>query len=79
MLPENWPVLQIFCASQTQWRVGNCGVTGLDYTAVKLITDARGIWFADILPGLQVCENEYLIFQDDENNARHKKATSRST
>lgn len=30
--PENWPAFSLFCTVQTQWRVGACGPTGLDYT-----------------------------------------------
>ena len=37
--PENWPQFNLFCAVQTQWRVGMGGATGLDYTAVFATMD----------------------------------------
>lgn len=38
--PENWPSFALFCAVQTQWRVGGMGgATGLDYPAVFATLD----------------------------------------
>lgn len=41
---ENWPIFQIFAYDlPTQWRVGMCGPTGLDYSVLPFIFRARGI------------------------------------
>ena len=38
--PENWPVIRLFTAVQTQWRIaGMGGPTGLDYPAVFATMD----------------------------------------
>jgi len=38
--PENWPVIRLFTAVQTQWRMsGMGGPTGLDYPAVFATMD----------------------------------------
>ena len=38
--PENWPVIRLFTAVQTQWRTsGMGGATGLDYPAVFATMD----------------------------------------
>lgn len=41
---ENWPVFQIFAYDlTTQWRIGMCGATGLDYNVLPFLFRARGI------------------------------------
>jgi hypothetical protein len=35
ILPENWPVVEMFLRVQTQWRTTMSGVIGLDYAAVR--------------------------------------------
>jgi hypothetical protein len=35
ILPENWPVVEMFLRVQTQWRTTMGGVIGLDYAAVR--------------------------------------------
>ena len=35
VLPENWPVVEMFLRVQTQWRTTMSGVIGLDYAAVR--------------------------------------------
>lgn len=37
VLPDVWPALQVFLAMRTQWRVGSCGATGLDYAALPAV------------------------------------------
>lgn len=50
----------LFCACSTQWRVGACGATGLDYLAVKEVAISLGLDFHALLPLLQVCERSAL-------------------
>jgi hypothetical protein len=41
---ENWQIFQIFAFDlATQWRVGMCGATGLDYNVLPFIFRTRGI------------------------------------
>lgn len=35
LLPDNWPVLGLWGAVQTQWYVGMAGPTGLNYPGVR--------------------------------------------
>lgn len=63
--PENWPILELFLALNTQWRfAGMEGQrAGLEYSAIPVVMDAhqvpakrRSKWFA----WLQMMEREAL-------------------
>lgn len=61
MWPSNWPIVHIFIAMGTQWRVGNGGATGLDYNALPVVAKAHGIKLKRaVLDGIRVMENEAL-------------------
>ena len=40
--PENWPVLKLFDAMRTQWRVGMGGAYGMDYGVLPVVMDFIG-------------------------------------
>lgn len=68
VLEENWPVIDIFCAVQTQWRVGGMGgIVGLNYQSVELMfkiyetPDKR-----DVFECLQIMELEILRLQAEK-------------
>jgi hypothetical protein len=58
VLPENWPVVELFLAVQTQWRMAPMGgVLGLDYSAVDVAIRRGGhADDAETFAGLQVME-----------------------
>ena len=39
VLPENWPVFELFCHLATQWHVGHAGATGLVYASLYPLLD----------------------------------------
>jgi hypothetical protein len=41
--PENMPVIRLFDAMRTQWRVGYGGAYGLDYNPLQSVMDWLGI------------------------------------
>jgi hypothetical protein len=43
IMPENREVWQLWIYVNTQWRVSNGGIVGLDYTAVFAIAEVYGI------------------------------------
>ena len=59
--PENWPVLRLFDAMRTQWRVGFSGAYGMDYNTLPVVMDMLSIddrqW---VFEGLRVMEDEAL-------------------
>ena len=66
--PENMPVLRLFDAMRTQWRVGFSGPYGLDYGPMTGLMDILGIddreWAFE---GLRVMEQVALkILQKDK-------------
>ncbi len=66
---DNWPVIEVFLACQTQWRVaGMTGIkTGLDYTAVDSVIRMMGKsdTAADLFADIRVMEYEALsVFAD---------------
>ncbi|WP_421551747.1 DUF1799 domain-containing protein [Pseudomonas yamanorum] len=66
--PDNWPAFRLFNALSTQWRVGACGATGLDYTVIRDVADYIGIkkkQIAEIFPDLQVMEAEALLVMSE--------------
>ena len=73
ILSENEPVLQLFSASTTQFRQGFSGPTGLDYPAVKLVADSLDQDFLTLLPGIQVCEREYLNIVYSQQKKQQEK------
>lgn len=61
--PDIWPVVVLFTALTTQWRIGPAGPTGLDYSALPFVMRMHGIardkW-PDTLDALRVMEIEAL-------------------
>ena len=59
--PENWPVLRLFDAMRTQWRVSYGGAYGFDYAALPAVMDLLQppdrLWAFE---GLRVMEAEAL-------------------
>ena len=59
--PENWPVLRLFDAMRTQWRVGFSGAYGMDYNTLPVVMEMLSIddrqWAFE---GLRVMEDEAL-------------------
>lgn len=59
--PENMPVLRLFDAMRTQWRVGYSGAYGMDYSALPAVMDLLNIndrqWAFE---GFRVMEDEAL-------------------
>lgn len=43
LLPENALSFDVFCAMDTQWRVGVGGATGLDYGALPTVLRFLGV------------------------------------
>ncbi|NIE72994.1 hypothetical protein F3J45_00750 [Pantoea sp. Ap-967] len=61
--PDAWTAFRLFDALGTQWRVGQGGASGLDYTAIPATASMLGIKrrdLTDIFPDLRVMEVEAL-------------------
>ena len=62
--PCNWETVQCFIDLQNQWRVGMSGATGLDYVAVPVVMDLRGIIRPKarrrVFEGLRIMESAVL-------------------
>lgn len=61
--PDAWPAFRLFDAMGTQWRLGQGGPSGLDYTAIAPTASMLGIKrrdLTDIFPDLRVMEVEAL-------------------
>jgi len=62
VLPDNWPIVQMFLRLQTQWRTAMNGLVGLDYGVVEWlfrlyeVEDPRSL-----LEGLQVMEAAAIV------------------
>lgn len=41
--PENEATVDVWWQSQTQWRIGMSGITGLDYAGVRALLDELGL------------------------------------
>lgn len=55
--PENWPAVQLFLRSQTQWHTDFGQRTGLNLPGVRMVARAMRIaWDADLLDALQIME-----------------------
>lgn len=61
--PDVWPAFRLFDAMGTQWRMGPCGPSGLDYAAIPALASMLGIKRRDlteIFPDLRIMEVEAL-------------------
>lgn len=57
--PENWGAYGVFCAMETQWRIGMAGPTGLDYAALPValrMVDAPRAEWAQLMADVRVME-----------------------
>ena len=61
--PENMQAYELFCAMDTQWRIGMAGPTGLDYAALpmalRMIGAARADW-PQLMADIRVMESAAL-------------------
>lgn len=61
--PENVRAYELFCAMDTQWRIGMAGPTGLDYAALpmalRMIGAARADW-QQLMADVRVMESAAL-------------------
>jgi len=61
--PENLRAYELFCAMDTQWRIGMAGPTGLDYAALpmalRMIGAARADW-QQLMADIRVMESAAL-------------------
>ncbi len=56
---ENMPIISVFSAMQTQWRMGYGGPVGLDYSVLPLVMRAVGVSRAslsEVFDGVQTME-----------------------
>jgi hypothetical protein len=61
--PDAWTALRLFEALGTQWRTGQGGASGLDYTAIPITASMLGIKrrdLPDIFPDLRIMEVEAM-------------------
>ena len=61
--PDNSATVSVFCDMATQWRVGPAGLTGMDYKALPVVLNMRGIkrdGREDLFDGLRVMERAVL-------------------
>lgn len=61
--PDAWAAFRLFEALGTQWRLGNGGPSGLDYTAIPDTAKMIGLKRSDLsaaFQDLRVMENEAL-------------------
>lgn len=61
--PDAWPAFRVFEALGTQWRLGQGGPSGLDYTAIPAVASMLGIKrreLTEIFPDLRIMEHEAL-------------------
>ena len=67
--PENWPILRLFDAMRTQWRVGFGGAYGLDYNALPVVMDLQNVTDREwAFEGLRVMEYEALKEMHKDKN-----------
>lgn len=75
MWPENWPTVQVFLLSSTQWNVGMGGLVGLRYEAVDVvmrrlkIKDPKG----EIFEGVIEMERAVLKYYAEKKANEGKK------
>ncbi|WP_338513399.1 DUF1799 domain-containing protein [Pseudomonas poae] len=41
--PDNWDAFKVFEAMSTQWRIGACGATGMDYSVLSGVIRMCGV------------------------------------
>lgn len=71
--PENVPVLGLWGAVQTQWRVGMAGPIGLDYAGVRASPAFRGIAETeqeDVFEGVCIMERAWLAKRAEIEQAK---------
>lgn len=62
--PDNVPIVNVFTAMSTQWRVSHAGPIGLDYNALPVVMRMAGILRAeqsDVFEGVRIMEDAALI------------------
>lgn len=61
--PENILAYEVFCAMDTQWRIGMAGPTGLDYAALpvalRMVGAPRAEW-AQLMADVRLMESAAL-------------------
>ena len=65
--PDNEPAVRLYCAMQSQWRVGFAGPTGLDYAALPAVLSLLGVpadAHPDTFDCLRVMEAEALAVME---------------
>lgn len=65
--PDNEPAVRLYCAMQSQWRVGFAGPTGLDYAALPAVLSLLQIppeQHPDTFDCLRVMEAEALAVME---------------
>ena len=70
VLPNNWLTIQIFSDIQTQWRIDQGVIYGLDYNAIRWIFDLKKEQIKkplEILAYLQVLEAKIVETLNKEN------------
>ena len=73
LLPEAEPVIDLYVAVQTQWRVGMGGATGLDYAGVEAAARLRGTPLdPEAFQALQVCEHAALAAMAERRDRESK-------
>jgi len=66
--PDVWPAFSLFEALGTQWRLGQGGPSGLDYTAISVVASMIGIKrceLTNIFPDLRIMEHEALAMMSE--------------
>ena len=69
--PDNWPCFCLFEAMSTQWRTGECGATGLDYTAIYDTASLTGLTrkaTLKLFPDLRIMEAEAMLAMSEQMN-----------
>ncbi len=67
--PDNDTAVRVFCAMQSQWRVGFAGATGMDYAALPAVLSLLGIpadEHPDTFDCLRVMEAEALTVMESK-------------
>ena len=68
--PDNESAVAVFCAMQSQWRVGFAGATGMDYAALPAVLSLLQIpadQHPDTFYGLRTMEAEALAVMEKRN------------
>lgn len=66
-MPDAWPAVRVFLASQTQWRLGPSGhFSGLDYRAACVAARGVGERWTDVFENLRIMEAEVLTAQGEK-------------